>query len=296
MANTPTMVHISEYKDCTTKHKRPEEAPSAPRRTGQPDAPTWELLGPQGTASLPPSRPRCNFIHPRQLSPLPERLKLPFSSEEILSGFKDIVSSGTDQITARVKTDPHATLVRHVVDVQKTVADFREASEWTRYIFSGIPLRQKNVPKRLSICNWNPGPRRGKEDAFEKQIAGRWHFITLQEASEYVDHDILTGRFHVTLYGGCAILFNKDTYTNIDVKSIHLRDTRRDLPDQLMEGDQGWVMEGVFSRASFRRPPLSGHKTFYGYVSTYKQHQRQKERHCQEAHPHHPCYHDWSAD
>ena len=99
------------------------------------------------------------------------------------------------------------------------------------------------VQKRLSIYNWNPGPRRGKEDAFEKQIAGRWHVITLQEASEYVDHDILTGRFHVTHHGGCAILFNKDTfYTNIDVESIYLHDTRRDLPDQVMEGGQGWVM------------------------------------------------------
>ena len=104
--------------------------------------------------------------------------------------------------------------------------------------------------KRLSIYNWNPGPRRGKEDAFEKQIAGRWHVITLQEASEYVDHDILTGRFHVTHYGGCAILFNKDTfYPNIDVKSIYLHDTRRDLPDQVMEGEQGWVMSGILSRA-----------------------------------------------
>ena len=28
----------------------------------------------------------------------------------------------------------------------------------------------------------------------------RWHVITLQEASEYVDHDILTHRFHVTHY------------------------------------------------------------------------------------------------
>ena len=46
MANIPTMAHNSEYKDCTTKHKRPEEAPSAPRLTGQPDVPTWELLGP----------------------------------------------------------------------------------------------------------------------------------------------------------------------------------------------------------------------------------------------------------
>ena len=29
-----------------------------------------------------------------------------------------------------------------------------------------------------------------------------------------------------------------------------------------MEGGQGWVLQGVLSRASFRRPPLSGQKTF----------------------------------
>ena len=123
--------------------------------------------------------------------------------------------------------------------------------------------------KRLSIYNWKPGTRRGKEDVFEKQIAGKWHAITLQEAMEYVDHDILTNRFHVTHYGGCAILFNKDTfYTNIEVKSLYLHDTRRDLPDKVMEGDQAWVLQGVLSRASFRRT-LSGQKTFYSSVSTY---------------------------
>ena len=85
---------------------------------------------------------------------------------------------------------------------------------------------------------------------------------SLQEAIEYVDHDILTNRFHVTHYGGCAILFNKDTFhPNIEVKSLYLHDTRRDLPDQVMEGDWEWVLQGVLSRASFRRPPLSGQKT-----------------------------------
>ena len=121
------------------------------------------------------------------------------------------------------------------------------------------------VPSSTNDLNnsmWQ-SPRRGKEDAFEKQIAGRWHVTTLQEASEKVDHDILTGRFHVTHYGGCAILFNKDTFNpNIDVKSIYLHDTRRGLPDQVMEGEQGWVMQGILSRASFRRPPLSGQETF----------------------------------
>ena len=101
---------------------------------------------------------------------------------------------------------------------------------------------QSLVQRRLSIYSWNPGPRRGKEDVFEKQIAVKWQNITLQEASDYVDHDILTGRFHVTHYAGCAILFKEDTYyANIDVKS-YLHDTRRDLPDQV---EQGWVMQGV---------------------------------------------------
>ena len=60
------------------------------------------------------------------------------------------------------------------------------------------------VQKRLSIYNWNPGPRRGREGAIEKQIAGKWHTITLQEAIEYVDYELLTNRFHVTHHGGCA--------------------------------------------------------------------------------------------
>ena len=74
---------------------------------------------------------------------------------------------------------------------------------------------------------------------------------------------LLTNRFHVTHYAGCAILFNKDTfYPNVDVKSMYLHDTRRDLPDQVMEGEQGWVLQGVLSRASFRRSPVSWQKYF----------------------------------
>ena len=98
---------------------------------------------------------------------------------------------------------------------------------------------------------------------FEKQIAGKRHVITLQEAIEHVDHELLTNRFHETRYGGCAVLFNKDTfYTDIEVKSNYLHDTRRELPDKVMEGDPGWVLQGVLSRAFFRRRPLRGQKTF----------------------------------
>ena len=59
------------------------------------------------------------------------------------------------------------------------------------------------------------------------------------------------------------MLFNKDTsFHDVKVKSIYLHDTRRELPDEVMEGDSGWFLLGVLSRASFRRQPLSGQKTF----------------------------------
>ena len=96
-ANFPALVQSTGNKG----YKR-DDAPPPPRPAGQPDAFLWEPIGPQdkayfwerNDAPLPPLRPRCNFIHPRQLSPLPERLKLPFPIGEILSGFEEIVSSG----------------------------------------------------------------------------------------------------------------------------------------------------------------------------------------------------------
>ena len=87
-----------------------------------------------------------------------------------------------------------------MVDIHKATAEFREASERKPATSSHMNSTSKRlatrsvVQRRLSIYNWNPGPRRGREGAFEKQIAGRWHIITLQEASEYVDHELLTNR------------------------------------------------------------------------------------------------------
>ena len=164
---------------------------------------------------------------------------------------------------------PHEVLAEHVVDIHKVVADFRDAFERKQSSSSqtyGVNKHfysQSPVQRRLSIYNWNPGPRRGMEDAFEKQIARKLHIVTLQEASDYVDHDILQERFHVTHHAGCAILFHKDTfYPDINVKSIYLHDTGRGLPDQIIEGEQGWVLQGVLSRASFRRAAVSGQKFF----------------------------------
>ena len=46
------------------------------------------------------------------------------------------------------------------------------------------------------------------------------------------------------------------------VKSIYLHDVRRVLRDKVSEGESGWVLQGIISRASFRRQPLSGQKSF----------------------------------
>ena len=281
LAADSTRVRRSENKDGTVKHEQPLDTSSAPRSSwqavGQPDAPTWNLSGTQGTssfwenseASLPHPKRGCNFVHPKQLSPFPQRLELPYPNGEILSGYEKDVSFIQDRFTTFVKADPNVTLERHMVDIRKAAAEYREAavrgqeSPAREYFFDSSVPNRSSVQKRLSIYNWNPGPRRGKEGAIENQIAGKWHIITLQEAIEYVDHKLLTNRFHVTHYEGCAVLFNKDTFfPDVKVKSIYLHDTRRDLPDKVMEGDSGRVLQDVLSRASFRRQPLIGQKTF----------------------------------
>ena len=49
-------------------------------------------------------------------------------------------------------------------------------------------------------------------------------------------------------------------FPDVKVKSIYFHE--RELPDKVMEGDSGWVLQGVLSRASFRRQPVSDQKIF----------------------------------
>ena len=79
-----------------------------------------------------------------------------------------------------------------------------------RYILSRVKLPQQRAPP-FTCSEMNPGPRRGRGGAVEKQTAGKWQVITLQESIVYVDHELLTNRFHVTHYGGCVVLSSKDT-------------------------------------------------------------------------------------
>ena len=242
-------------------------------------------------APLPPLRPRpkCNFIHPQQLSPFPERQKLPFSSDAILSGFEDIVSSGSDHFTMWVKVRPHEVLAEHVVDIHKVMTDFREASERRKASSSqtcGVKKyfsSQSPMQRRLNIYNWNPGPRRGKEDAFEKQISGEMAYC----------YPVTSIRPCRSQYSPRAI--SRDTfYPDINIKSIYFHNTKRDLPHQVMEGEQRWIMQGVLSRASFH-PPVSGQKSLTVLSQQYQQHLRQEERHRQDAHSYSSCHYDFSG-
>ena len=199
----------------------------------------------------------------------PRRIVSPYPYREILSGYEEDVSSIRDDFTAWVKSDPETILKRHVVDSKGIYPAYREAparrhspSSSGYHFDNNVPNRSAEQTRR-SVSNWNPGPRRGKAGAIESHIAGKWHIITLQEAIEYLEHDFLTNRFHVTHYGGCAILFNKDTFfSDIKVSSFYLHDTRACEKYKITEGESGWVMQGVVSKAAFRRQPRCGQQTF----------------------------------
>ena len=96
----------------------------------------------------------------------------------------------------------------------------------------------------------------------ETNCRKRAHYY-LARSIECVDHEFLVNRFHVTHYGGCAVFFNSDTiFPDVKVKSIYLHDIMRELPNKIIEGDSGWVLQGVLSHASFRRQPLNDQRTF----------------------------------
>ena len=77
---------------------------------------------------MPPKKRVCNYVHPKQHSPFPNRLRLPYPDEEILSGHEKDVSFIRDGFTSWVKADFETILERHAVDIKKAHAEFREAS------------------------------------------------------------------------------------------------------------------------------------------------------------------------
>ena len=168
------MVHNTDHSEVISETPRvSKDSTSLPREPAKPhdEAFFWERI----EAPLPPLRlrPKCDFMHPRQLSPFPERLVLPFSNEVILSSYEELDSSGNDLFTSWVKMSEHEILVQHV-DIERATAECREAYGRIHATSSHMNSSSKRfatrsiAQRRLSIYNWNPGPRRGKEDAFEQ--------------------------------------------------------------------------------------------------------------------------------
>ena len=170
------MVHNTDHS---------EIIPVTPRASKHSTSLPWETAKRQDKACswvrieapLPPLRPRpkCDFIHPRQLSPFPERSGLPFSNEVILFGYEELDSSGSYLFTSWVEMSDHEVLVQHMVDIHKATADFREASERkptpsSLTNSSSKHFATRSIVQRRLIYSWNP-LRRVKEDAFQNQIA-----------------------------------------------------------------------------------------------------------------------------
>ena len=111
---------------------------------------------------------------------LPKRLTLPYPDAEILSGYEEDVSSMRDGFSSWVKADPETILKRHLVDAKGANPAFRGAlvrkhsPPKEEYRFDADVPHRLIEQKRISIYNWNPGPRRGK-GAIEKHIARKWH-------------------------------------------------------------------------------------------------------------------------
>ena len=162
-------------------------------------------------------------------------------------------------------SDTSATLERHLASTGCAEPIFRKAYERKILSLQLNPRFNTNVPNRLleqtriSILSWNPGLRRGKPGAIEEHIAGKWHiiaYIALREAVEYLQHECLMNHFYITHSASCAGLFNKDTFlSDVQVNSsVYIHDTRTGQ-QVVKEGQSGWVLQAVLSRASFRRLP-----------------------------------------
>ena len=68
----------------------------------------------------------------------------------------------------------------------------------------------------------------------------------------------LMNHFYIIQIAGCAVLFSKD----VRVNSVYILDTRTWHQQVVKEGQSGWVLQAVISRASFWRIPCNGKSCF----------------------------------
>ena len=113
---------VPDTSDLILPEDQGDHIPETPRVTLPVLSSHGEALEPEISASpqehneapLPPlpSRPTC------------ERLELPFSGDDILSGFEDHRLPRSDQFTTWCTMTPEEILAEHVVDFRRIAADF----------------------------------------------------------------------------------------------------------------------------------------------------------------------------
>ena len=248
----------------------------------QPDKPTAVKPMVLGSPDVPaPSKPLVlEIVHPVQYGITPKRQLLPRSDTEILSYIDDDISSIRDGFSVWVKSDPSATLVRHVASKECAKPICREAYErrsfspQPKYWFDDSVTNRLLEHTRIIIRSWNLGPRRGKPGAIEEHIASKWHTFATQETVEYLQHECLMNHFYITHFAGCAISFNKDTFhSDVQVNSVYIQDTRYGQQQVVMEGQSGWVLQDVISRGI----PRYG-KPYFAMMSLHINNQYAKKR------------------
>ena len=115
---------VTHTSDSSFSGSQGNVIPETPRVSMPVSSSTWGPWNDEDTAC-------CREIVEAPLHPLQprltcERLKVPFSSDDILSGHKDLVSSGSDHFTMWGKMSPRGVVAEHVVDIHRIEADFGE--------------------------------------------------------------------------------------------------------------------------------------------------------------------------
>ena len=102
-------------------------------------------------APLPLLRPppKCDFIHPRQLRPFPECLVLPISNKVIRLRR---IGLHRNWFNSWVKLREHEIFVQHILNVKKSRAEFREASEKKHDSSSHMNSSSKRFAIRSMLC------------------------------------------------------------------------------------------------------------------------------------------------
>ena len=151
----------------------------------------------------------------------------------------------------------------HVVDIHKVVADFRDAFERIESPSSQsdgvIQYSSSHAPeqKRPSTYNWNPGPD------VERKILSR---NKLRESGTSLFFKSVLSKLNTKLF---MHVFTLPTLRAVRFSSTRTPSTLTSASNRStfatrgeVEGEEGWVLQGVVSRASVRRTAASGQKVF----------------------------------